>query len=900
MLLADEGVENWRWFEQYLSPAQYSQILEIRRKLATILDNNVLPHFTDHTLEHCDRIADIARRLTEQNINRKNNQSLHRDELFVLALGILFHDVGMQIPKAHGIETPISELSREELGQIRRNHGKVSGKIVRELADEGDEILHLGLTERNVRRFLPFAATLCENHQSSADYDPDEVVKVGAETIRVGLITVILRLADQLDCDWRRVEIDRLDHFSIPLESILHWLVCSYIDAVTIENGLVEISASFHDSMTGPEIEYISHLLLRKLHDEYKAAEKTLWRNDVQVGIPEALGTTGADFTHKKRALPQQVLELIKNELSANEPKYVVAKPSATPEGEEIDFMSYWQVIGNPFLDRPVSYGTGKFVETKALKLMMAELGGFLKGAEGELKLVIGPRGMGKTTLFQCMDEKFSEKYDVFVIDVGEKVREVRNIADLNQLIIYSIQGKISKAEPTGVTEDIIEAARLGNKKVICVDSLDRLPEEKDSIVVDFFKAAQNTLAKLQVVSVVIFAFADRWARFLTSNELPYLGYRNQWQLSPFTTEDIIDMLNKRLKASGKSFDQIFEPNCGAILRTLSNGNPREVLKHAEAICRFGAQKKQQRITARFIHDQYEKDFDQALEALLDRFVKSSADLKKGLISIYHFYLEMERRNLDTNEGWSYLIELVETGIQPNRIQGSFLTPLRFVSQPSGLLVGGLPSSKVSLPLPFVKALFKELKNEGYSARDFITFYGTNPVAPSAEEDDLEVRFKSPLLMGPDVEYFEKSRQLFIATKRSPGPAFQVISNAWDCVEDMIFAILLKANHPEVNALIAKKEEWFVEDRFGIRRFVKGAGRMRAEHAGKLVSVFVAFLKERGIWMASLVSLNWIRGARGNVVRGRTEHLTQYSERERDLCLRHLDAVYKELSQIYG
>lgn len=873
--------------------------MEVRRKIEGVLDNNLLPHFTDHSISHCDRIADITRRLIEETAESGNSGLLSKYELFVLALAILLHDVGMQIPKAHGIETPVNELSADEFIEIRRDHGEVSGGIVKELADGRDDFLHLGLEESNVKRYLPVVATICKSHQSLAQYDPRQVVRLGSQSFRVGLLTALLRLADQLDCDWRRVDLGKLDHFSIPLDSVLHWLASSYVDAVSIEAGFIRVEASFPETMAGPEVEFLCRLLIDKLWNEYGPSEEVLWQNGMRLRLPRSVAGTGTDFRCKKESLPVEILEEIRDEFSQEAPSHVTIEPQERVPGEETDWMSHWRFVGNPFLDRPVAYGMERFVETTSLRQMMNEAGSYLEG-EGELKLLVGARGMGKTTLFKSVKSRFSESYDTLIIDVADSVVDVHNVADLHKLIFFRMQREMSSEEPTGTTDDLVDAARLGRKKAICVDSLDRLPEEQDELVRDFFKTAQHTLSRMRTVALLVFACADRWTRFLSSDELSYLGYRNQWKLSPFASGDIVEMIDRRLKASGQSFSQVFEPSCAAILSTLSDGNPRLVLEHAQAICRLGAQKKQERITSRFISKEYEKEFDQALKKLLTRLVDSSAACKKAMTSIYHYYLEMERRGMDTSEGWNQLIELVETGLKPNRVRGPYRMLLGYVSETSRGLSARPDDSRTLVPFPFIRTLFKTLKKEGFSTRDFLTFYSAHPVAPREVDDDLEARLKDQRLVGPEFEYFEKARRLYIETRRSTGPPFQVISNAWDCVEHAIFAILIKRSHPDVSRMIARQEEWFVEDKYGVPRYVRGAGQLRAEHASELVQIFKDWLYENRLWMSSLVSLRWIQHARANVVRGKTEYLMDYGDRERDLCLRHLDSVYKELSRLFG
>jgi len=893
-----EGEEAWHWLHDYVG-TDYDIILEVRRKVADALGSNVLPHFTDHSIAHSDRVIEIVHRLVDRNLTAAGDVVLTADELFILALAVLLHDVGMQLPKSHGIDSPVSELTREDLSKVRRDHGEVSGKVIRDMLNGDGDVLKLGLTQHHFTKRLPVVASLCERHQSAVQYNPEERTKIAQGTVRVGLLIAILRIADQLDCDFRRVNLDRLDHYAIPIESIVHWLVCSYVDAVTIEDGLVEICASFPEAMTGPEVEYFSSLLILKLRAEYKMAENMLWHNNVAVRVPDTVVKTQTDFTHKKRPLPPEVVAYIDGKLTSTGPTHVVAGPTKPGPNGEIDWMSYWRVVGNPFLDRPVAYGMNKFVETMELKRMMAEVGSFLKGSEGELKLLVAPRGMGKTTLFQSLGSRYSEKFDIVIIDVAEQVPTVHAVADLQAMVFYEVERRIS-SEPSRTAEHLVEAARLGNKKVICVDSLDRLPPNQEDLVRDFFKTAQHTLTRLRAVSVVLIACGETWGRFLASDELSYLGFRNQWTLAPFTPDDIKEMLDRRLVACGSSYLKIFEPGCTAVLCTQSGGNPRKVLEQAEAICRLAALKTQARVTPNFIREQYQKDFNRAIERLLTKLAASSKEIEKALESIYHYYLEMERRGLPTNEGWAYLVELVEKGLQQNKVPAAYWAPLKYVSTSTVEKQGGGPWDLMLSAPGALKSFFKELRKEGYTVRDFIAFYATNPFIPGGKDDDLEVRFKSPLLSGPDVEYFEKARQLFISTKRSTGPAFQVISDSWDCVENMIFALLLKAKFGGTERILAEKDSWLVPDRYGVPRFVKGAGKLRADYAYRLTELFSDWRKQRRVWLTSWISLKWIRDARANVVRGSAHHLAEFGEREKDLCLRHLDTVYRELNRVYG
>lgn len=901
--MEDGDSESWVWLKEYLGDYRYGQIIGIRQKVEDALSNNIPPNFTDHSARHCDRVIDIIGKLVEDNLSSHSPKSLNREELIVLALSVLFHDLGMHLPNSHGFTKPITDFTIDDYNKMRRDHGEVSGAVVRDIADGTDKVLQLGSLDDDINHLLPTVAFLCERHQSSSEYRPEEIVRIGPKELRVGLLTSLLRLSDELDCDYRRVDMNKLNQYGIPITSVFHWLNCSYVDSVTIKGGVISIQASYHSSLTGPEANYLSQLLIDKISSEYRKAENVLWDNNIKLRMPTKVDRTGTDFSSHKLPLPTELLDKLRENLTETKPTHLEVSTSGTGkfETEEVDWMSYWKLVGNPFVDIPVAYGTKKYVQTKEFKRLLSEVGSFLKGTDGELKLLIGPRGMGKTSFFQSINSQYAEKFDIFIVDVADKLPEIHSVGDLNKMIFYSIYQSIKGKDAADGQADVIEAARLGNKKVICVDSLDRLPEDHEKMVIDFFKGAQNTLSKLRTTTVVIFACSEEWGKYLISEELSYMGYRNRWELLPFTSEDIEEMLARRLVTCGRNFTDIFSKGCSAIFRNLSKGNPRQSIILAEAICRYGAQKKQAKITPEFIHDQYQKEFDKTSQSLIDRLSTSNSEFKNGITYLYYYYLEMERRGLDTRDGWNYLIELMEKGLPYHRIQGQYIPALKFVATSTIQLKSDKSiSNKFFAPLPQIKSLFKALNKEGYSVTDFIMFYSTKPMPPTLENNELEFRLKSALLEGEDLEYFVRARDLFVSVRRSSFPPFQIISNAWDCLENMMLAILLKANSNDAKILIAKSDDWFVEDKYGAKRFVRGAGKLRSDYAKQVVSAFMTYLRGKGIWLSTFASLDWIKLARGNVVRGRTEYLSQFGEREKELCLKHLDAVFKELMEIYG
>jgi type II secretory pathway predicted ATPase ExeA len=877
------------------------QIENVRETVKPILQTNLLPHFTDHSISHSDRVVGILGRLLERNLSQNSSTRLNEREIVVLVLAGILHDIAMQIPKAYGIDSDVTGLTPKDMSRIRQLHGEVAAAILRDIAN-GSDSYNLGLGQDDLKRFLPLVAAVSEKHQSRMCYDPNETVPLGSERIRIGLLTGLLRLADQLDCDSRRVHMNLLRHYTIPLESVVHWIVCHYVDSVTIEKGFVEITASYPDTLSGPVIQLLSKKLLEKLRAEYKKAERILWENDVALRIPDNIASMGTAYTYEKQPIPEEVISLLKNQLSGIEPTHAAIlkeeKERATAT-DHMDFMSYWGFIGNPFLDRPVSYGSDLFVETPLITEILSETGQHLHGPSGDLRIVIGGRGLGKTTLFQSIDDRFGSEYSVHVIDVADQVVDVRTTSDLHNLILASIRTTLKPDEKEERPERLVELAKYGKKKVLCIDSLDRLPEDKLDAVRGFFKTSQRFLTELRGVSVVFIAFAENWGSFLANKEFSYLGTRNQWKLEPFSTKQIKEMLDKRLRSSGRDYLSIFDESCSIPLHTISSGNPRSVLEHAEAICRLAAREGIKRIGADFIHECYQERFDQTIQSLVASLSASSGSLKKGLVALYVFYLDMERRNLSPTEGWGYLLEMLKGELPQTKVSPAFYPSLGAI----GYLTA---SSRPEVRGQFYRAhsqvaeVFKELKKKGFTAEDFVSFYSARPIRPVEEEDQVLLALKSTLVAGESAEHYEKARQLYFDLKKEDRPPFQVITMAWDCIEGMIVAILTKHTNYDSKAFEAAKEAAYFTDRQNIKKQRDDAGKILSDVAFNLVKEFVEYLRREWRWMNYYNSMKWIRDTRSNIIKGQSKHLLQYGEREKDICLRHIDPVYRELVQLLG
>jgi hypothetical protein len=329
----------------------------------------------------------------------------------------------------------------------------------------------------------------------------------------------------------------------------------------------------------------------------------------------------------------------------------------------------------------------------------------------------------------------------------------------------------------------------------------------------------------------------------------------------------------------------------------LSGGNPRQVLRHAKSICRLAAQSGKVKVTPEFIHDAYAEVFEKSFMRILADFTKSSDKFEKGLRLLYTFHVELERRNLNPAEGWRYVLETLKTCLEQKNVSPAFYGPLRQVS-----FIDTDPKSKAAIYRPdaAIVEVFRRLERKGFSAPDFVAFYSASPILPGEEERDSFADIGSAIAGGEDFEHFERARQKYLDLQRTKMTPPTTITTAWDCIESLLVAILAKhAEYSPLKLAVAKEPAFYV-DRYQMRRYRTGAGQVLADSANMLVSDFKLYLKAKKVWMISYNGMKWILASRNNIVRGGMKATMQLAERERDLCLAHLEPVFKELVRLYG
>jgi len=207
----------------------------VREAAKKFWDPPLLQNYTRHGPDHSDRIVAVLGALLEDHSDRLNDY-----EKFVLLASAYLHDIGMQSPKHAGLPEK-SAYTLEDMEIVRKNHNETSAKIIIESITPGSGI-SLGL--EGCKELANYVASVCRYHRSLYLEELKDK-SVGGKDVKLPLLAALLRLGDELDADYRRVNMEVLKMRCIPPESEYHWWAHHYVQSVSIKNGTVELYFRF-------------------------------------------------------------------------------------------------------------------------------------------------------------------------------------------------------------------------------------------------------------------------------------------------------------------------------------------------------------------------------------------------------------------------------------------------------------------------------------------------------------------------------------------------------------------------------------------------------------------------------------------------------------------------------
>jgi hypothetical protein len=263
------------------------RLANVRAAVGRIWASPLHRHYTNHGLDHSQRVIALLDGLTSG--VQATDSRLSPDEVFVLLAGAYLHDVGMQDER----------FASGDLEAIRARHHERSAEWIRGAGEA--PAIDLGLPgEPGLVEAVALVALGHRQVDLSAEcYAP--LIHASGE-IRVRLLAALLRLADALDLDHRRVNLDLLKLTNLPLESCLHWYLCYYVSGVMIKDEYVRIAYQLPETRSD-YADLIVPLVERDVRAELDRLEKILRAHRVK----PAIGSSQVRSMRTVDALPPEL-----------------------------------------------------------------------------------------------------------------------------------------------------------------------------------------------------------------------------------------------------------------------------------------------------------------------------------------------------------------------------------------------------------------------------------------------------------------------------------------------------------------------------------------------------------------------------------------------------------------
>ena len=232
----------------------------IRLKAVALWANPQHRTFTDHKPEgHSERIIVKLDAITAE--LGEAGQQLSSEEAYILLASAYLHDIGMQAgnPK-YGT-----------LDEIRDKHHLISQEMILGSVSDPVNFPSLGVGAEFAEEIALVSAAHRKLYLSESRFD--DVDKAGG-VLRLRLLSALLRLADELDRDYKRVNMDLLKTMQVSQTSRLHWWRCHYISAVSVRNGIITATCEVPDE----DYSYLLKISVeRELNQELAKVQEFLW-----------------------------------------------------------------------------------------------------------------------------------------------------------------------------------------------------------------------------------------------------------------------------------------------------------------------------------------------------------------------------------------------------------------------------------------------------------------------------------------------------------------------------------------------------------------------------------------------------------------------------------------------
>lgn len=235
---------------------------------------------------------------------------------------------------------------------------------------------------------------------------------------------------------------------------------------------------------------------------------------------------------------------------------------------------------------------TGQIVEISDFQVIRHRLELSIERKSGNLILILGPRGIGKSTSLEYSREYVNDYLDydcARMLNIGLHIPQL--LEKQHKERITFVLKEIALALSDGKTDDITTIIEILNQQTyspyfLFIDNLDRLYQSQDDLVFvkSFFQLADPALKELSKKVVIVISCAPEWSEFLEKGDLSYLNFSNSINLEPLSEKEIRQLIESRANAQGLEIDKLITKELIPVLKVASRGNPRSVFQFLEKI----------------------------------------------------------------------------------------------------------------------------------------------------------------------------------------------------------------------------------------------------------------------------------------------------------------------------
>jgi hypothetical protein len=301
-----------------LDADQRRALENVRAAVARLWARPLHRHYTDHTVTHSERIIALLDALTAGVM--ATTRRLTHTEVFCLLAAAYVHDIGMQNEKFAG----------GNIEDIRAQHHGQTAEMIYAVFEDPAHAFAIPLAREP--GLVEAVALVAKGHRrvnlAASEYEP---FVHGDETVRPQLLAALLRFADELNIDHRRVDLEQMKLLALPVESQLHWWKCHYVGGVSIADEYIRISYRF--PLDRPDYEgLIVPLVEGEIRSKHAALEAIFRANAVKV----ALGPSQVRLMRLVQPLPAEVEALARQWLedaggAAQVPQAKTVSPTMDP-----------------------------------------------------------------------------------------------------------------------------------------------------------------------------------------------------------------------------------------------------------------------------------------------------------------------------------------------------------------------------------------------------------------------------------------------------------------------------------------------------------------------------------------------------------------------------------------